>query len=111
MKKLILTVLFLITMASMSFAGTATLDWKSVGKADGYKVYISFDLGATWDKGIDVGSVVTYKFDNLPESGLVLFRVGAYNRNGETIRYEFGTWYNGDWKPIEAVSGTGISSE
>jgi len=108
MKRLIL-VFSLAFSAGSVFADSATVEWVSVERATGYKIYISFDLGTTWDTGTDVGNVLSKQLDNIPMSGLVLFRVGAYGKNGETIRYEFGTWYNGDWKPINAVSGVGIS--
>ena len=109
MKRLILTLCFILAMAFSVSADTVNLHWDGVEKATGYKIYMSSDFGVEWNGGIDVGDVASYKCENVPESGLILFRVSAYNNAGEAIRHDFGTWYNGDWKPLDPVNGIGIS--
>ena len=111
MRKLLMALCIIFVWALSAYAGTATLEWNKVDRAKGYKIYASTDLGKTWGDGLDVGDVVTHKYENLPDTTIVLFRISAYNDSGETIRHEFGAWYNGLWKPLDAVDRTGIRTE
>jgi len=109
MKK-ILILLFAICMiiSTEAFAADVDLGWESVESATGYKLYMSEDSGATWSAPIDVGDVITFTYSGVPIDKLVLFRVSAYNDNGETIRLWSGAWYNELWKPPQAAIGLGI---
>ena len=107
MKKLIFLLIFGFSTA---FAADVPVKWDPVLEATGYKVYQSInpcDAIPTW---IEVANVtdVTVIIPDVPDSGMVLFRVSAYNSNGESIRYWSGAWYRGDWKPLESPGGTGI---
>jgi len=106
MKKLffcILTALMLI-FAVNCLAADVLLKWDAAQYATGYKLYISADNGVTWDAGIDVGNVTQYTYLGVPDTGLQLFRVSAYNQYGETITAWAGSWFNGDWiPPTEAL--------
>lgn len=99
---------FLLLSALPAAAADVSLSWDASADAAGYKIYVSADNGATWDAGTDVGNVTGHTYPGVPEDGLILFRVGAYNSQGETIRYEAGAWYNGAWTPPLAASGLGI---
>jgi hypothetical protein len=107
MKKflLIFIILFWPILAS---AADITLSWDAVQDATGYKIYASVDMGITWDAGFDVGNVTTHVCLTQPDSGLILYRVSAYNDQGEAIRFEAGAWYNGSWRPPDKVRGSGI---
>ena len=41
----------------------------------------------------DAGNVLTTQLLNIPDTGLILFRIGAVNSAGETIRYQAGAWF------------------
>jgi len=107
MKKTLIAIAIL-AMASVVMAADINLAWNASEKATGYKIYQSVDNGATWESGLDVGNVLTYIVPFVPDSGLVLFRVSAYNTKGETITYWSGAWYNGDWRPPSPAGGLGI---
>ena len=110
MKKLI-TILFMAIML-MAFSVQAAdlpMAWDASAGATGYKVYVSVDNGATWDAGVDVGNVTTYTYLNVPEDGLILFRVSAYNTSGaEGIRYKRYLAYDGTAGPPPAPTGFGM---
>ena len=99
MKKVIVYAMAMMLLAiSSASAATLPAKWDAVPGATGYRVYMSIDLGKTWvkiDKDI-TGTTLT--ISNVPDTGLVLFRVGAFDTNGEAITMECGSWYNGSWK-------------
>jgi len=101
MKKLFWFIVGFILIFSIGIAQAAevTLKWEASADATGYKVYKSLDSGTTWDAGVDVGDVTEYIYTGVEETGLVLFRVSAYNSFGETISYWSGAFYNHLWLP------------
>jgi hypothetical protein len=98
----------LICIASTCSAADVKLSWDPSDGAVGYKIYMSTDQGQTWTAGIDVGAVVTYQYTGVQDAGLTLFRVSAYNGQGEAVRYNAGAWYCGDWKPPAVPTGVGV---
>ena len=111
MKKIIgLIAGILFLMAGTAFAVDATLNWDASADATGYKIFKSLDLGVTWDAGIDVGNVTTYLYTNIEETGLVIFRVSAYNDFGETINFWSGAWFNYLWLPPLSAQGLGFGN-
>jgi hypothetical protein len=100
MKRLMLVVLavLVLTFAVTAHAADVTLKWDAADGATGYILEMSTDNGTTWVNPIDVGNVTTYQVTGVPDSGMVLFRNTAYNTVGQTVRYEAGAWFNGDWK-------------
>ena len=97
-----------LIISSTALAADVTLYWDASTGATGYKLYASTDLGATWSAPHDVGNVQTYVWPNVSDTVLTLFRVGAYNTQGELIRTEAGAWYNGSWNLPAAAHGLGI---
>ena len=89
--------IFILLISTISNAAEITLHWDASENATGYKIYISLDCGQSWDDGLDVGNVTTYKI-NVPDHQLVLLRASAYNNFGESIRTDAGVFYNSDWK-------------
>ena len=83
--RLKLIVFCLLLISGPAFAADVSLVWDVSAGAAGYKLYQSIDSGATWDAGQDVGNVQSYTINGVPDSGLILFRVSAYNAIGETI--------------------------
>jgi len=108
MKKLLLAIVAFFFMCGMAFAADITLKWEVSTDATGYKIYKSLDLGVTWDAGLDVGNVTTHIYTGVEETGLVLFRVSAYNASGETISTWSGCWYNKIWQPPLSAQGLGV---
>jgi len=108
MKQLLLTILFLFVTATTCMAADVKLNWDPSTGATGYKVYMSTDKGTTWTTGTDVGNVTTYTYMNVPDTGLVMFRVSAYNTQSESIRFEAGVWYCKDWMPPKDPTGIGV---
>ena len=104
------TFVFLIMMivASIAHSADVNLSWDASAGATGYKVYMSTDQGLTWGGVQDVGNVIVYTYLAIPNTGLILFRVSAYNAQDENIRTDAGAWYNGDWVPPVVPSGIGI---
>ena len=106
------TILFVIVFMFISctiFAADINMKWAVSTGADGYNIEQSTDLGVTWlgIKKVDGGDVLSTTV-NVPDDGLVLLRLNAYNNIGTTWRLDAGAWYNGLWKPLEAPSGAGI---
>jgi len=108
MFKTIFFSLILIFMSSFVFAVDVELQWDPSQGATGYKIQKSLDLGVTWATAIDVGNVTTYKYLNVEENALVLFRASAYNTVGESIRTWSGAWIDQRKKPVVAPTGQGI---
>ena len=86
-------------VTSIAWSADVNINWIAVSDATGYKVYMSTDLGTTWDAGTDVGNVTTYRYEG----------IGSYDTVSEVIRYELFVGYNGDWLPLKAPSGVGVS--
>jgi len=106
---IILIVLLFVALPKACHAADVTLTWDTVTGADGYRIYRSADQGATWIEVYDLAApAVTVTLIGESDTGLLLYRVGAYNAQGETIRLWSGAFHCGDWKPIESPSGTGI---
>ena len=110
MKKLIILIAaaFLLLSACVANAADVSLEWDAVVGATGYKLYTSYDLGATWEVPTDVTAVTVIEVTGVPEDKLVLFRVSAYDVDGESIRLEAGAWYDHRLLPLAAPSSTGI---
>ena len=108
MKELLLALVTFFLTTTMVFAADVTLKWEASPDATGYKIYKSLDTGTTWDVGVDVGNVTTYVYTGVEETGLVMFRVSAYNAAGETISYWSGAWYNYLWMPPLSAQGLGV---
>jgi len=107
LKTLFLSLTF-IFLASLALAADVDLKWDASSGAIGYKIQKSLDLGVTWLVPVDVGNVLTYKYLNVEENALVLFRASAYNAAGEAIRTWSGAWYDHSKKPVTSPTGTGI---
>ena len=106
MKKVISTILVTLAISTVVWAGEIEINWKSEGQANGYKVYQTLDNGNSWQEIIDTNS--TNATLTMPEHGLVLLRISAYNQSGETIRTSSGIWYNADWNPPEKPKDIGV---
>jgi hypothetical protein len=108
MRKIIVLAGLLLFLAVPLFAADVELYWDAAAGATGYKLYSSIDLGATWSAPVDVGNVQTYTWLGVSDAVLTLFRVGAYNAQGEMIRTEAGAWYNGLWVLPALAKGLGV---
>ena len=113
MKKLFLIVAvlsFIFGCTVFANAAEVKLAWDANSETDlaGYKVYMSTDQGATWTAGVDVGNITAHTYPDVPDTGLILFRVSAYDANNETIRYEAGAWYCKDFLPVLPPSCAGV---
>jgi hypothetical protein len=93
--------------AVSTIAADITVKWDASQGADGYSLSQSIDNGQTWSTPQDVGNVLTFLYP-VPNSGLTLVKVGAYNNTGITWRLDAGVFYNGDWKPLAPPGGVGI---
>jgi len=104
-------VLMVIVGVARSQEGTVDVDlrWDASAGVTGYKIYMSTDNGTSWSVPVDVGNTLNHTYTGVPDIGLILFRVSAYNTQGESIRFWSGAWYCEDWKPVLAPTGTGIN--
>lgn len=109
MKKIIslIALSFMLLSVNTVFGADILISWDVAQGVDGYSLVQSVDNGTTWSTPQDVGSVTTATY-TVPDSGLVLIRVGAYNSAGITWRLDAGIFYNGDWKPLLPPSGVGV---
>ena len=107
MLKIIAVVFPILLLASLANAADVSMRWDASANATGYKIYKSEDQGQTWDSGLDVGNVTSYTYIGVIETGLVLFKISAYNAIGETIRHQDGVWYDHTKIPPEQASGFG----
>lgn len=85
-----------LSFSTNASAATVGLKWDAVPGATSYSIYQSVDVGATWTKVLDTQSYPV-TISNVPDTGLVLFRISAKNATQEQIRLEAGGWYNGSW--------------
>jgi hypothetical protein len=111
MKKLLViaSILTALVWVAPALAADVTLEWDAAKGATGYELSYSTDNGANWSTPIDVGNVTTYIMTGVPETGLVIVKVGAYNDAGQrTYREWAGAWYNHLWKPAEEPGRIGI---
>lgn len=108
MLKLTLIICLVAILPLTAFAAEVDLQWDPSTGATGYKLQKSTDLGVTWTTPIDVGNVTVYKYTNVEENTLVLFRASAYNAAGESIRTWSGAWYDHRKKPVSPPAGIGI---
>ena len=102
------SLLFLLSLSPAVWAIDNTLRWLPAQGAEGYKIYQSTDNGTTWSPPVDVGNVTETTLTNVPESGLVLYKVSAYNALQETITEWQGAWFNALWMPPGATVGLGV---
>lgn len=107
MKTLFATIVIVLISFS-AYAADVKLSWDPSDNATGYKIYMSTDQGQSWDAGVDVGNVTTYLYPSVPDTGLVLFRVSAYNSQANVVRYNAGVWFCKDWVPPDMPTGVGV---
>jgi len=106
---------FLLFMAAFIFGGyliasaaDVHLAWDAEPAATGYKLYISDDMGTTWDSGTDVGNVTDFVYSGVLEDRMILFKVSAYHASGEAISDWRGAWYDHRKLPPGYPSALGI---
>lgn len=107
-KFLLIAAAIFMFFAGLTNAADVTLEWDAVSNATGYKLYMSDDMGTTWDSGTDVGNVTTYTMTNVLEDRLILWKIGAYNDNGESIAHWRFAGYDHRKLPLGYASGLGI---
>jgi hypothetical protein len=98
MKKVFLAVLFILFITTLSFGADVTVKWDVASNADGYKVYMSEDLGVSWT-GQDAGTATQYTWTGAPDDKLILFNVSSYNAVGESIWWGNGVFFDGTKVP------------
>lgn len=106
----------------MASAADILVSWNTSQGATGYILEASTDNGATWSTKKDVGqitpktytsgsetlSLCSYTWTGLPDTGLVLIRVKAYNDYGTTTNTRAGSWFNKAWQAPAEAKGVGI---
>lgn len=102
-----LLTLALLLLALPCYSADLPLAWDARSEATGYKLQISTDMGATWGEIRDAGNVQTYTWLGAPDTGLVLWRVSAYNATGEAWGTTKGAWYCGSWLVPPPAVGLG----
>ena len=110
MKRVIILVVVLWTACLCgAHAAEVDLTWDANPEPDiaGYRVYQSIDMGANWTMVADTNAT-TVNLSDIPDTGLILFRVSAYDNQDESIRHNAGAWFNNDWIPISTPKSSGI---
>lgn len=108
MNKLFLIPVIIVLMASSALAADITLKWDAQADATGFRIYRSVDMGTTWTMVQEVGNVTEYALTGQPDA-LTLYRIGAFNAQGDAIRYDAGAWsWTNAPKPPAQATGTGI---
>ena len=110
MKKVLFALLFVL-IPVFAFGASITVKWDAVTSTPavtGYRIYQSIDDGITWTLNTPVGNVLTATI-TVPDTGLVILRIGAVNSAGESIRYTAGAWYKGNMAaPPPVTAGLAI---
>ncbi|MCP4987094.1 MAG: hypothetical protein GY928_13915 [Colwellia sp.] len=105
MKKIIL-ILGMLLLPVALYAKDLHLTWDVEPNATGYVIRHSVDLGINWEPYITVpNNLATY---TVPDTGIILIQVGAYNVNGRMWRRDSGFFYNGDWKKPNQSNNIGM---
>lgn len=103
-------------LAAPAEAGSVTLRWSAVQGATAYVIEQTIDAGKTWTQvGADqppsvctgTPSICTFTFQ-APATGMVLFRYGARNALGTSMRFGEGTWHCQSCAPPSLVSNLEI---
>jgi len=102
-----LTALLILFFAATANAADVSLSWDASPGATGYRIYQSVDQGIIWSEIGDVTGTSALA-TGIADTGLVLFRISAYNTQGESVRTWSGAWYNGDWRPIDDPGGAAV---
>lgn len=97
-----------ILLTTACYAADNNLAWDAVAGATGYKLQISTDGGATWGATRDAGANTTFTWTGTPDTGLILWRVAAYNATGESWQTKQGAWYCGTWTLPPQATGLGV---
>lgn len=97
-----------LCLSSPVLAVDTKLAWDPSVGASGYKIQMSVDLGKTWGEARDAGAGTTFTWVGAPDTGLLLFRVSAFNSTSEVINTRAGAWYCGDWVPPQPAGGLGL---
>ena len=111
MMKILSLLVALLVLPLLAQAASPTLSWDpnpAEQAVTAYSVQMSTDLGKSWGAEIPAGPATTITLTNVPDTGLVLFRVNAVNAQGKVPRTDAGAWYCGDWRVPTPASGTGL---
>ena len=90
-------ILGIVMMAVVAQGADKTIAWDAVPAADGYRISISVDSGATWQQVSDVPVETTQVVVIVPDAGLTLIRASSYTNIGEVTNTISGVWFNPDW--------------
>ena len=94
--------IILLAFVSSAYAADYNITFKYIENASVYKLYSSYDNGASWDAGVEIPQpetvsqacpLVNYKVTDLPNSGLVLFKIKAIDAQGYSLHYNGKNWY------------------
>lgn len=103
-----LSVVFVLLLCVNAQAADITLKWDASVGATGYLIYRSVDMGVTWTMVQETGAVTEFALTGQPDA-LTLYRVGAFNAQGDAIRYDAGAWsWTNAPKPPAPATGIGI---
>ena len=102
---LIAGIIGIVMMAVVAQAAEKTIAWDAVPAADGYRLTISTDMGATWVPakltGVLIGDIpvgTTQTVVTLSDTGLSLIRASSFNNIGEAVNTVTGVWFNPLWQ-------------
>ena len=101
--------LCVLALSNFSAAADVELSWDPNPELDiaGYKVYQSLDVGQNWAVVADTNAT-NISLHGISDTGLILFRVSAYDNQDESIRHNAGAWFNNDWVLISNPKSSGI---
>ena len=92
-----------------SYGADFTLKWDTSAGAVGYRIYRSEDGGANWTELPRADYATTEEtLSGEVEDKMIIYRVSAYNGQGDAINYNSGAWFNGLWSPPATPMGVGI---
>ena len=112
MKRWLVLIVFCVVAVFFMVASVQAVDvkmqWNSVETATGYRLFTSSDGGITWDAGTDMGNITEVTVLDVPEDRMILWKVGAYNANGDNICHWAGAWYDHRRRPPDSPWGLGV---
>ena len=117
-----LAIIMLILVTGPAFTADMTVIWKASAGATGYELEYSANNGTTWSTPKEIGAITpvdyvsgsthlllcSYLWTGLPDAGLILIRVTAYNSVGKACRVDAGAWFNKSWSLPALPAGAGV---
>lgn len=116
---LIMLALILLICFRLANGADLILGWDKSARADYYEIVMcemgikDGEIAAISEQKVKIDNPETteYKWENVPETGLILFKVRAINEHGIGEHTEYGAFFNPNWKIPYMVIGVHLKGK